>query len=76
LGEKLTAEHTVEAGNAVLRLICMKMDAEAWRRRERDRAIKWLHEIPGRLEPQIFRGRIAGWTDRNDRRDQRLIIDA
>jgi len=56
-----------EAGNAVLRLICLEVDAEARRRRERNRAIDWLRQIPGQLEPQIFRDRIGGWADRNDK---------
>jgi SAM-dependent methyltransferase len=56
-----------EAGNAVLRLICLEIDAEARRRRERNSAIDWLRQIPGQLEPQIFRDKLRGWHDRNDK---------
>jgi len=57
-----------EAGNAILRLICLEIDDEATRRRIiGNRAIDWLRAIPDQLEPQIFREQLPGWRDRNDK---------
>jgi SAM-dependent methyltransferase len=57
-----------EAGNAILRLICLEVEAEAKRRRIRNnRAVNWLAKIPDQLAPQIFRGQRPGWRDRNDK---------
>ena len=57
-----------EAGNALLRLICLEIEAEANRRKvKNNRAIKWLHAIPEQLAPQIFRARHRGWRELNDK---------
>jgi predicted O-methyltransferase YrrM len=56
-----------EAGHAILRLICPTISEEAERRRESGRAIDWLRTIPVSLEPQIMRGSLPGWRDRNDK---------
>jgi SAM-dependent methyltransferase len=57
-----------EAGNAVLRLICLEVEAEAKRRKVKsNRAVNWLAKIPEQLAPQIFRERRPHWRDRNDK---------
>lgn len=56
-----------EAGNAMLRLICIQILREAERRRAKGRGLSWLKPIPAQLKPQIFRERMAGWQDRNDK---------
>jgi ubiquinone/menaquinone biosynthesis C-methylase UbiE len=56
-----------EAGNALLRLICLTIAEEADRRKLSNRAIEWLRTIPATLEPQIMRHETSDWADRNDK---------
>ena len=56
-----------EAGNALLRLICLTIAEEADRRKLSNRAIEWLRTIPKSLEPQILRHEAPDWANLNDK---------
>jgi SAM-dependent methyltransferase len=57
----------MEAGNAMLRLACLQVASEAKRRGERSAGLKWLSSLREQLEPQLFRSRLRGWRERNDK---------
>jgi SAM-dependent methyltransferase len=57
----------MEAGNAILRLACLQVASESKRRGERSAGLKWLDSMRKQLEPQLFRERLCGWRERNDK---------
>jgi len=57
----------MEGGNAILRIICQDIAAEARRRNVKNRTLQWLAEIPAQLEPQIVREGWPGWRSLNDK---------
>jgi SAM-dependent methyltransferase len=57
----------MEAGHAILRLILLAVAAEAKRRRDKSPGVRWLETWRTALEPQLYRDRLSGWRERNDK---------
>lgn len=57
----------LEGGNAILRAICLEIVREATWRGEKGPAIEFAGTMGAALEPQIFRDRLPGWENNNDK---------